>query len=188
MSAMASQINSLTIVYSIVYSGADQRKHQSTASLAFVWGIHRWPVNSPHKGPVTRKMFPFDDVIMTNFLWLFFAPTGSDVMIMNSKNTRYLCTPCGLLWLFLCPCYCQNYPDSKVHEAHIWTHLGPTGLRWVPCWPREPCYQGKHVCAYIYKRMNNMRVFICIICIVKALDVLPLAYRFRFRFRFTGFI
>ena len=28
-------------------------------------GIHRWPVNSPHKGPVTRKMFPLDDVIMT---------------------------------------------------------------------------------------------------------------------------
>ena len=39
-------------------------KHQSSASLAFVRGIHRWPVNSPHKGPVTRKMFPFDDVIM----------------------------------------------------------------------------------------------------------------------------
>ena len=39
-------------------------KHQSSASLAFVLGIHRWPVNSPHKGPVTRKMFPFDDVIM----------------------------------------------------------------------------------------------------------------------------
>ena len=46
------------------YSRAYQRKHQSSASLAFVWGIHRWPVNSPHKGPVTRKMFPFDDVIM----------------------------------------------------------------------------------------------------------------------------
>ena len=42
----------------------DQRKHQSSASLAFAWGIHRWPVNSPHKGPVTRKMFPFDEVIM----------------------------------------------------------------------------------------------------------------------------
>ena len=65
MSAMAPQITSLTIVYFTVYSGADQRKHQSSASLAFVWGIHRWPVNSPHKGPVTRKMFPFDDVIMT---------------------------------------------------------------------------------------------------------------------------
>ena len=55
----------LTIVYSTVCSGADQRKHQSYVSLAFVWGIHRWPVNSPHKWPVTRKMFPFDDVIMT---------------------------------------------------------------------------------------------------------------------------
>ena len=44
--------------------GADQRKHQSSASLAFVGGIHRWPVNSTHKGPVTWKMFPFDDAIM----------------------------------------------------------------------------------------------------------------------------
>ena len=66
MSMIASQITSLTIVYSTVYSGADQRKHQSPSSLAFVWGIHRGPVNSPHKGPVTRKMFPFDDVIMDN--------------------------------------------------------------------------------------------------------------------------
>ena len=62
--AMASQITSLTIVYSTVYPGADQRKHQSSASLAFARGIHRWPGNSPHKWPVTRKMFPFDDVIM----------------------------------------------------------------------------------------------------------------------------
>ena len=55
MSAMAYQITSLTIVYSTVYSGTYQRKHQSSASLAFVRGIHRWPANSPHKGPVTRK-------------------------------------------------------------------------------------------------------------------------------------
>ena len=48
MSAMASQITSLTIVYSTVYSGPDQRKHQSSPSLAFVRGIHRGPVNSPH--------------------------------------------------------------------------------------------------------------------------------------------
>ena len=41
MCAMASQITSLTIVYSTVYSGADQSKHQSSAPLAFVWGIHR---------------------------------------------------------------------------------------------------------------------------------------------------
>ena len=64
MSAMASQITSLTNVYSTVYSGADQRKHQSSASLALVRGIHRWPVNSPHKWPVTRKKLRFDDVIM----------------------------------------------------------------------------------------------------------------------------
>ena len=67
MGAIASQITSLAIVYSTVYSDADQRKHQSSASLAFVWIIHRGPVNSPHKLPVTRKMFPFDDVIMANF-------------------------------------------------------------------------------------------------------------------------
>ena len=64
MSAMASQLTSLTIVYLTVYSGADQRKHQSSATLAFVWGIHRWPVNSPHKWPVTRKMSQFDGVNM----------------------------------------------------------------------------------------------------------------------------
>ena len=64
LSAMASQITSLTIACSTVYSSADQRKHQTSASLTFVWGIHRWPANSPHKGPVTRNMFPFDDVII----------------------------------------------------------------------------------------------------------------------------
>ena len=64
MGTMASLINSLTSVYSTVHSCADQRKQQSSASLAFVRGIHWRPVNSPHKWPVTRKMFLFDDVIM----------------------------------------------------------------------------------------------------------------------------
>ena len=64
MSPMVSQITSLSIVYSTICSCVDHRKHQSSASLAFVQGIHRWPVNSPHKGPVTRKTFPFDDIIM----------------------------------------------------------------------------------------------------------------------------
>ena len=44
---------------------ADQRKHQRPASLTFVSGIHRC---SPHKGPVTRKMFPFDDIMMDVYL------------------------------------------------------------------------------------------------------------------------
>ena len=64
MGAMASQITSLTIVYLTCYSGADQRKHQSSESLALCAGIAPGPVNSPHKWPVTRKMFPFDYVIM----------------------------------------------------------------------------------------------------------------------------
>ena len=78
MSMMASQITSLMIVYSAVYSGADQRKHQSLASLAFVWGIHRWLVNSPHKGPVTRKLFPFDDVVMVFWLQKNHPETPND--------------------------------------------------------------------------------------------------------------
>ena len=64
--AMAWQITSLTIDYSTAYSGADLRKHQSSASLAFVPGIRRSPLNSPHKWLVTRKMFPFDDVIVSS--------------------------------------------------------------------------------------------------------------------------
>ena len=66
--AIASQITSLTSVYSIVYLDTDQRKHQSSASLAFVRRIHRGPVNSPHKWPVTRKMFQFDDVIVSEII------------------------------------------------------------------------------------------------------------------------
>ena len=62
--AMASQITGVSIVYSTVYSGADQRKHQCSALLAFVRVILLWPADSPHKGPITRKMFSFHDVIM----------------------------------------------------------------------------------------------------------------------------
>ena len=95
MSAVASQITSLTIVYSTVYSDPDQRKLQSSASLAFVRGIHRGPVNSPHKWPLKRKMSPFDDVIMSlSFLlwgrfccywpssyWAYFAFSGGQELI-----------------------------------------------------------------------------------------------------------
>ena len=73
MSAMTSQITSVSIVYSTVCSGIDQIKHQSSVPLAFVRGIHRWPVNSPHKGPVTRKVFPFDGVTMKWIPWLLMA-------------------------------------------------------------------------------------------------------------------
>ena len=74
MGAMVSQITSLMIVYSTVYLGADQSKHQSSAPLAFVWGIHRGPGNSPHKWPATRKIFLYDDVIMISITVGIFDP------------------------------------------------------------------------------------------------------------------
>ena len=61
---MASQVTNLTIVYLTVYSGADQINIKDLRYWPFVRGIHRWPVNSPHKWPVTQKTFPFDGVIM----------------------------------------------------------------------------------------------------------------------------
>ena len=91
MSTIASQITSLTIVYSTVYSGADQRKHQSSASLAFVWGIHRGPVNSPRKWPVTRKLFPFDDVIMSYSIFL-------PVLCCASQGIPVACCVALLWW------------------------------------------------------------------------------------------
>ena len=110
MGAIASQITSLTIVYSTVYSDADQRKHQSSASLAFVRGIHQGPVNSLHKLPVTQKMFPFDDVVMINKMipmvpnWNQFKLTTT--WIWNVGSVKYLtcnrktnierCDICGL--------------------------------------------------------------------------------------------
>ena len=57
MTTMASQVTSLTVVYSIVYSDADQRKHQSSASLAFVWGIHRDRWIPRTKGQLRGKCF-----------------------------------------------------------------------------------------------------------------------------------
>ena len=81
MGTMASQITSLTIVYSTIYAGADRSKHQSSTSLAFVRGIHRGPVNSPHKWPVMWKLFPFDNVIMHK--WLSLVTTDA----MTSKTS-----------------------------------------------------------------------------------------------------
>ena len=88
MSTIASQITSFTIVYSTIYSGVDQSKHQSSASLAFVWGIHRGPVNSPHKWPVTRKMFPFDDVIMCTHQWIVSSSVKTMAWCLHGTNMK----------------------------------------------------------------------------------------------------
>ena len=117
MSLITFQITSLTLVYSTVYSGADQRTHQSSASLAFVWGIYRWPVNSPYKWTVTRKMFPFDDVIMHKIcvisiikkqIWLGYHVENvrphlkefSNEFLITSSNVCYCSIPISynLIW------------------------------------------------------------------------------------------
>ena len=111
MSAMASLINGVSIVYSTVFVEVDQRKYRISAWLASVWGIHRWPVNSPHKGPVTRKMFPFDDVIMWRCCFVLERPIWQEqslkglgqwcrVCIRNSLHVYYI-----RILLLLTPCY-----------------------------------------------------------------------------------
>ena len=96
MSAMASQITSVSTVYSTVGSGADQRKYQSSASLALVWVIHRSPVISPHKGPVTGKMLPFDDVIMDSIMRMISIYLYTQCLILH-KAYKIIPTPQRLL-------------------------------------------------------------------------------------------
>ena len=89
MGTMASHIISLTIAYPPVHSGADQRKDQSSTSLAFGRGIHRSPVNSPHKWPITRKMFPFDVVIM--IYMIFFMASLNHWIKHKETYSAYHC-------------------------------------------------------------------------------------------------
>ena len=115
MSAIASQIIDVSIVYSTVCSCAGQRKHQNSASLAFVRGIprwwdtglcvrriNRWQVDSPHKGPVTRKMFPFDDVFMntafSQYQWSNSGGYAYSWPLHNHNKTWHNQTVCTLIF------------------------------------------------------------------------------------------
>ena len=94
MSAMPSQITGVSIVCSTVCSGTDQRKVQSSASMVSMNGIHRWPVDSPQKGQQTRKMFPFDHVIM----WFKINVSLQAAWCMPSSRLLLLinCSPKGV--------------------------------------------------------------------------------------------
>ena len=141
MCAMASQITSFTIVYSTIYLSAEQRKYQSSESLAFVRGIHRGPVNSPHKGPVTRKMLPFDDAIMTNLQAYILAK----MQILASNNL-----PKCKFWQVITPLllWQQNkvIPDTGIPIIKIGGHYNVNlyigkiaSLYWNSTWRIHIC-------------------------------------------------
>ena len=128
MSPTASQITSLTIIYSTIYSGRDQRKHQSSVSLAFVWGIHCTSVNSLHKWPVTRKMFPFDAAIMI-YGWIYF---WDSVMIHKTTIKQSTTKPhphaMGYTVSLIMNCSGSNGVSTVVlsypyDEFYYWVHL-----------------------------------------------------------------
>ena len=118
MGTTASQISSLTIVYSIVYLGADQRKHQVSVSLAFVRGIHRGPVNSRHKGPVTRKMFPFDDVIMHFVILLGFIFLPRDTLLFENCDHLQLINEDCLYLVIIHFCSEKHAHISNLHDGY----------------------------------------------------------------------
>ena len=82
ISATASEVTTVSIVCSTVCSETDQRIQQSSAPLAFMKGIHRWQVYSPHKRPVARKSLSFHDVIMINVIW-----KGTSLAVYSSNMT-----------------------------------------------------------------------------------------------------
>ena len=127
MSEMASQIiGVVTIVYSTVCSGEDQRKYQRSASLAFVRGIHRWPVNSPHKWPVTRNMFPFDGpcnqpCVCPRFRLINRNKNLSDAMMLKSTKLKHDLVSILTFWVIHSHGITQNAKQNK-STIENWPH------------------------------------------------------------------
>ena len=142
MSTMAYQIIRLTIVYSIVYSGADHRKHQSSALLAFVGGIHWWQVDSPHKGPVTRKMFH----LMTSSLydWVGFVATNPDVAIKVSHFSTHPRTRLNICYYIVLRPWMIHSPEHNWENMsiHMKTSCHGSIFRVTgPLWLESPDHQ-----------------------------------------------
>ena len=117
MIAIASQITNVSSVYSTDCSHAYQWKYQSSASLAFVRGIHRWPMNSHYKGPVTRKMFPFDDVIGCPWNTTLVENYDDEINNDNNKNNGALCIASQSLLVF-------NRHSNSIHCTLLWKQNG----------------------------------------------------------------
>ena len=114
---MASQITSFTIVCSTVYSGVDQRKHQISASLAFMRGIHRWPVNSPHKGQWRWKLFH----LMTSSCILFTAYVHYRCTPVKTYRVSSSVTHLHPLWREHQRClFYKSIPERKQLRRQVW--------------------------------------------------------------------
>ena len=119
MSTMTSQITGVLIVCLTICSEADQRKHQRSVSLAYVRGIHRWPMDSFHKGLVKRKIFPFGGVMM---LWNQHPRKGIQYIPRNMHTAfALLCFVVVIHWLIF------PYPSGLLH----W-HCGNLTIAPVP--------------------------------------------------------
>ena len=148
MGTMASQITNLMIIYLPVYSGGDQRKHQSPASLAFVRRIHWWPVNSPHKGPARLAIRSWPSLLLCwwsatvhqkvelkyiyrwynhLFIWVILWPMKQiarfslfDNVLIHGKILSMQIT----FWL----CQCQVLPMK-----YLGTHINNRPSRYIQC-------------------------------------------------------
>ena len=121
MGAIASLITSLTIVYSTIYSDADQRNHQSSASLAFVRGIHRGPVNSPHKMASNAENVS---------IWWRHHGIGGDFNIF-AQILFYLFVR-GTVGLFIC-CFCNVWKvltNNRRHNIYSVLYNGLITFSW----------------------------------------------------------
>ena len=154
MGTKASQITSLMIVYSIVYSDADQGKHQSSASLTFVRGIHRGTVNSPHKWSVTRKILPFDDVIMAldTYFWRLNLLNVSWALGINlsmgsaNESQRYIVASSHIGW---------DHRQNDLWTSMVWPlrlslwqlagfHYENLRCQWWQIWHHASCQSWHH--------------------------------------------
>ena len=117
MSAIASQITGASAVYSIFCPSADQRKHQNSASLSFVSGIHPWPVSSPRNGPVTRKP---SKLAFTQSLCVLFVLE----ILGSSTKLTFVLTLCAWYLFHVSGCVLSVY-----HLSSHWTRAFTYSLR-----------------------------------------------------------
>ena len=145
------------IVYSNVYSDADQRKHQSSASLAFVRGIHRGPVNSPHKWPVTRKCFHLMTSSWTcSVLWWVRLTNGWVSPLISKTTCSPLANPGNA-----CRCDCamklwKCLPASRV--------MSPNRMRSFLSWQNVSC-QKYYKMENVALEQSNLVVIIVVLCV-----------------------